>query len=350
MDQKRMLEFLGRVVGDCGAAFAGLSTSIGARLGLYEGLRGAGPVAVAELARRTGLAEVYLREWLALQVANEYVDYNPEDGTYQLPDEHAAVLADPDSPTYAVGSFLMLKALYGTEDELVEAFRTGSGVGWGEHGPELFEGVAAFFRPGYVASLVQEWLPALDGVVARLKRGAAVADVGCGFGYSTLLMAKAFPESRFLGFDFHAPSIERARKKAAAAGLGDRVRFEVATAQDFPGSDYDLVTFFDCLHDLGDPGGALRRAQQALAADGSCLIVEPNASPEPHHNINPVGRAFAATSVTLCLPTAIAQHGPHALGNHAGEEVLRAIASDAGLHSWRLAMETVTNRIYDVKR
>jgi ubiquinone/menaquinone biosynthesis C-methylase UbiE len=350
MDQQRVMEFVGRVGVDSGAAFAGLSTSIGARLGLYRHMSGAGPLTAEELAERSDVATVYVREWLALQVASEYVEYSSADETYLLPDEHAAVLADENSPVYAIGAFRMLKALYGTEDALVAAFRTGQGVDWGAHGPELFEGVASFFRPGYAASLVQEWLPALDGVVDRLDRGGLVADVGCGFGYSTLLMAQAFPQARFRGFDFHAPSIERARENAAELGLGDRVEFEVASAQDFGGDGYDLVTFFDCLHDLGDPGGAFRRAAQVLAEDGRCLVVEPNASAEPSENINPVGRAYTATSVTLCLPTALAQGGPVALGNHPGEEALRQLASDAGLQRWRLALETVTNRIYDVGR
>jgi SAM-dependent methyltransferase len=350
MDEQRLQEFLGQVVVDSAAAFAGLSTSIGARLGLYEAMAGAGPLSSAQLAERTNLAEVYVKEWLALQVASQYVDYRPSDGSYELPDEHAAVLADRGSPAYAVGSFLMLKSLYETEDELVEAFRTGRGVGWGAHGPGLFEGVATFFKPGYAASLVQEWLPALNGVVDKLERGASVADVGCGYGHSTLLMAQAYPNSRFHGFDFHAPSIDQARKNAADAGLSERVTFEVASAQDFPGGNYDLITYFDCLHDLGDPTAAFERAEQALATDGSCLVVEPNASSQPEKNVNPVGRAYTATSVVLCLPTALAQNGPVALGNHAGQDALRTLAADAGLHDWRLATETITNRIYQVKR
>jgi SAM-dependent methyltransferase len=350
MNQDRVMEFLGRVVVDSGAAFAGLSTAIGVRTGLYEAMSGAGPLTSDQLSHRTGLVERYVREWLAAQVAGEYVLYDRENGTYWLPDEHASVLADKTSPAYAMGSFTMLKALYSSEDELVDAFRTGAGVGWGEHGPSLFEGVASFFYPGYAASLVQEWLPALDGVVEKLERGASVADVGCGYGYSTLMMAQAFPKSQFQGVDFHDPSIERARKQAVDLGLSDRVSFDVATAQDFPGGTYDLITFFDCLHDLGDPGGALRRAEQALAIDGTCLIVEPNTSADVQTNITPVGRAFTATSVVLCLPTAIDQDGPQALGNHAGEEALRTIAADAGLRNWRLAAEGVTNRIYDVKR
>jgi 2-polyprenyl-3-methyl-5-hydroxy-6-metoxy-1,4-benzoquinol methylase len=244
----------------------------------------------------------------------------------------------------------MLQALYGTEDALVEAFRTGAGVSWQQHGPALFEGVAGFFRPGYAAALVPDWLAALDGVLAKLESGASVADVGCGYGHSTLLMAQAFPRSHFHGFDFHGPSITAARQLAAEQGLSERVSFEVATAQDFPGGRYDLITFFDCLHDLGDPGGALRRTEQALAEDGTCMIVEPNVSGNLLDNINPLGRGFLSSSVVLCLPTALAQQGPQALGNHAGEEAMRSIAEDAGLRRWKLATAGLTNRVYDVKR
>jgi 2-polyprenyl-3-methyl-5-hydroxy-6-metoxy-1,4-benzoquinol methylase len=350
LDQDRVAEFLGRVAADSAAAFAGLSTSIGTRLGLYTALAGAGPLTSERLAGRTGLVERYVREWLAVQVAGEYVLYDAETSTYLLPDEHAAVLADPDAPTYMVGAFTMLKPLYATEDALVDAYRTGEGVAWQEHGPELYEGVAAFFRPGYAAMLVQEWLPALDGVVEKLERGASVADVGCGFGHSTLLMAQAFPKSRFHGFDFHTPSIQAARSAAREQGLSDRVTFDVAATTDFPGDDYDLITFFDCLHDLGDPGAAFRHAEQALAVDGGCMVVEPNAPADPLDLINPIGRSFASTSAVLCLPGAMAQEGPQALGNHAGEEAMRSIADEAGLHSWRLATETLTNRIYDVRR
>jgi 2-polyprenyl-3-methyl-5-hydroxy-6-metoxy-1,4-benzoquinol methylase len=350
LDQQRTLDFLTRVMADGGSAFAGVSTSIGVRLGLYRALSGAGALSSEQLAERTGLVERYVREWLAAQVAGEYVHYDPQADTYLLPDEHGAVLADPASPFNATGSFTMLRALYAAEDALVQAFRTGEGVGWGDFGPELAEGTATFFRPGYAASLVSQWLPALDGIVEKLERGAKVADVGCGWGYSTLLMAEAFPRSRFVGFDFHAPSIARAQENAAGQGIGDRVRFEVAAADQFSGADYDLITFFDCLHDMGDPLSALRRARGALAEDGACMIVEPNTSGKPHENINPVGRGFASTSVVLCLPVAMAQKGPYALGNHSGEEALRAIAAEAGLSRWSLAVEGVANRVYDVRR
>ncbi|MFF0967293.1 class I SAM-dependent methyltransferase [Streptomyces sp. NPDC003703] len=349
-DEQRVREFLERVVADNAAAFAGVSTSLGVRLGLYTAMAGAGPLTSDELAARTGLVERCVREWLAAQVAGAYVLHDPAADTYVLPDEHAAVLADASLPTYVAAGFTMLKALYGAEDALADAYRDGGGVSWREYGPELAEGVAAFFRPGYEAALVQEWLPALEGVEAKLRDGASVADVGCGFGHSTVLMATAFPRSRFHGFDFHEPSVEAARKLAEEAGVADRVTFEVAAAHDFPGGGYDLVTFFDCLHDLGDPAAALRRAEAALAADGSCLVVEPNASAEPGENIHPIGRSFASTSAVLCLPTAMAQAGPHALGNHPGQEALAAVAAGAGLRNWRLAVETLTNRVYDVRR
>ncbi|MGP8303053.1 class I SAM-dependent methyltransferase [Streptomyces inhibens] len=350
VDQDRVREFLERVITDGGAAMAGLCTSLGDRLGLYTAMAGAGPLTSAQLATRTGLVERYVREWLAAQVAGEYVSYAPDTDTYQLPDEHAAVLADPELPTYVAGFFTVMQAVYATEDALMDAFRTGQGVGWEEHGPALFAGTAKFFRPGYAAALVPEWLTALDGVVEKLERGARVADIGCGYGYSTTLMAQAFPRSHFQGFDFHRPSVEAARGIVAEQGLGDRVGFEVAGAQDFPGEDFDLITFFDCLHDIGDPGGALHHAEQALAEGGTCMIVEPNASANAQENANPVGRALTAASVAVCLPSALAQHGPQALGNHAGEEAMREIADEAGLHHWRLAAESPVNRVYAVGR
>ncbi|MFD3420488.1 class I SAM-dependent methyltransferase [Streptomyces decoyicus] len=348
--EEQVQRFLEKVITDTGAAVAGLCTSLGDRLGLYTAMAGAGPLTSAQLAARTGLVERYVREWLAAQVAGEYISYAPGTDTYLLPDEHAAVLADPDLPTYAAGFSTLLQAIYATEDTLMEAFRTGEGVGWEEHGPALFAGSAKFFRPGYTASLVPEWLTSLDGVVEKLERGARVADVGCGYGYSTTLMAQAFPRSHFDGFDFHGPSIEAARGLVAEQGLDDRVSFEVATAQDFPGEDFDLITFFDCLHDIGDPGGALHHAEQALADGGTCMVVEPNASANAQENANPIGRALTAASVAVCLPSALAQHGPQALGNHAGEEAMRQIADEAGLHHWRLAAESPVNRVYAVGR
>jgi SAM-dependent methyltransferase len=349
-NQDQINAFLERVVADGAAAVAGVSTSLGGRLGLYRAMAGAGPLSSLQLADRTGLVERYVREWLGAQVAGEYVVYDPDSDTYVLPEAHAAVLADSSSPAYSMGSFFTLQAMYRAEDALVEAFRTGDGFGWEQHAPGMFEGTAALFRTGYEASLVAEWLPSLDGVVDKLGRGAVVADVGCGFGYSTVIMARAFPASRFIGFDFHRPSIEAARRLAVEWGVADRVNFEVAAAQDFPAGPYDLVTFFDCLHDLGDPGGALRRAENVLAEGGTCMLVEPNVSANPLENINPIGRSFASSSVVVCLPSAMAQHGPQALGNHPGEDALRTIAADAGLHRWGLAAETPGNRVYQIRR
>ncbi|MDH6114091.1 2-polyprenyl-3-methyl-5-hydroxy-6-metoxy-1,4-benzoquinol methylase [Kitasatospora sp. MAP12-15] len=350
LDQDKVMEFLMRVVADGGAAAAGLCTSLGDRLGLYTAMAGSGSMSSMELAEKTGLHERYVREWLAAQVAGEYVMYDPEKDAYLLPDEHAAVLADPSMPTYAAGFFTMMQALYGTEDVLMEAFRTGSGVGWEEHSNALFAGTAKFFRPGYSGSLVPEWIPAMNGTEGKLRKGAEVADIGCGYGWSTLLMAEAYPASTFHGFDFHQPSVEAARRNAEQQGMADRVSFEVASAQDFPGEGYDLITFFDCLHDMGDPGSALEHAREALAADGSCMIVEPNVSADVRENANPIGRAVVSASVAVCLPSALAQHGPQAMGNHAGEGAMRRIADEAGLHHWKLAAESPVNRVYAASR
>jgi SAM-dependent methyltransferase len=347
---ERVQEFLEQVITDGAAAIAGLCTSLGDRLGLYAAMDGAGRLTATALADRTGLSERYVREWLAAQVAGGYVEHHRDDDTYELPAAHAAVLADPTAPTYAAGMFTMLQALYGTEDVLMDAFRTGEGVGWGEHAPALFEGTAKFFRPGYAASLVPEWLASMDGVVAKLERGAKVADVGCGYGHSTLLMAQAFPRSRFHGFDFHEPSVAAARDLAAEQGLADRVEFDVADADDFPGEDFDLITFFDCVHDMGDPGAALRRAEHALADGGQCLLVEPNASADVDENVHPIGRGLTSASVAICLPAALAGHGPEALGNHAGESAMRRIADAAGLHTWTLTAESPVNRVYALAR
>jgi 2-polyprenyl-3-methyl-5-hydroxy-6-metoxy-1,4-benzoquinol methylase len=344
------MEFLEQVITDGAAAMAGLCTSLGDRLGLYTAMAGAGPMTSGQLADRTGLSERYVREWLAAQVAGAYVDHHHDTDTYELPPAHAAVLADPDVPTYAAGMFTMLQALYGTEDVLMDAFRTGEGVGWSEHAPALFEGTAKFFRPGYAASLVPEWLASMEGMVEKLRNGAKVADVGCGYGHSTMLMAKAFPNSRFHGFDFHRPSIEAARGLAAEQGVSDRVEFDVATAQDFPGDGFDLITFFDCLHDMSDPGAALRQAEHSLADGGQCMLVEPNVSADVEENMHPIGRGMTAASVAVCLPSALAQHGPQSLGNHAGEEPMRRIADAAGLHHWTLTAESPVNRVYALAR
>ena len=348
----RVRDFRAQVIRDAAAALSGVTVSIGDRLGLYTAMAGAGPLTSQQVAASTALVERYVREWLAVQVASGYVDYDPIKRTYTLPAERAAVLADPMSPTYLAGAFLRLQAAYATEDQLVEAFRTGAGVGWAEHPDALFSGTAKFFRSGYLANIVegQGWLPALDGVVDKLTAGGWVADVGCGFGYSTIVMAQAFPASTFVGFDYHRPSIEAAGKLAAEAGVADRVSFEVASAQEFPGTGYDLITCYDCLHDMGDPAGAVRHARQTIADDGTLMIVEPNTSEQLENNIgNPVRRMFMAGSMIFCLPTALAQHGPYALGNHAGERAIRDIVVAAGWSRWRRATETPVNLVYEAR-
>jgi SAM-dependent methyltransferase len=348
-DEDRMFAFLGQVAGDVGAALAGVSTALGARLGLYSAMAGAGPLTVTELANRADLAERYVHEWLALQVANAYVIH--VDGTFELPLEHAAVLADPNSPASLISIFGMLAGLYASSDDLAEAYRTGAGVAWGNHTADLFSASAASFRPGYAAALVGQWLPSLNGVTDKLKHGITVADVGCGRGYSTILMAKAFPQSRFIGFDSHAPSLAEARTLADQEGVADRVTFVQAAATDYPGSDYGLITFFDCLHDFGDPQAALTHAEKTLAVEGTCMLVEPNAPEGLAEAANsPIARIYYATSPILCLPAAVADAGPNALGNHAGENTLRSLAASAGLSSWTLAAESPVNRVYAVRR
>ncbi|HKS52739.1 MAG TPA: class I SAM-dependent methyltransferase [Pseudonocardiaceae bacterium] len=350
--EDRVGDFRAQVIRDAAAALSGVTVSIGDRLGLYTAMAGAGPLTSQQLAASTALVERYVREWLAVQVASGYVEYDPFDKTYTLPDERAAVLADPMSPTYLAGAFLRLQAAYTVEDQLVEAFYSGRGVGWDEHPDALFSGTAKFFRSGYLANIVegQGWLPALDGVVDKLTAGGWVADVGCGFGYSTIVMAQAFPASTFVGFDYHRPSIEAASKLAAEAGVAERVSFEVASAQEFPGTGYDLITCYDCLHDMGDPAGAARHARQAIADDGTWMIVEPNTSERLEDNIgDPVRRMFMAGSMIFCLPTALAQHGPYALGNHAGEHAIRDIVIEAGWSRWRRATETPVNLVYEAR-
>ncbi|HYJ66810.1 MAG TPA: class I SAM-dependent methyltransferase [Nocardioidaceae bacterium] len=350
VDHDQVTAFLTKVVGDAGAVACATTVAIGDRLGIYGALAAAGPVTSTQLAERTGLAERHLREWLAAQVASGYVEYDPAGRTYVLPPAHAAVLADPESPTYLAGYFRVVQAVAASEDALVEAYRTGGGVGWEAHPPALFAGVASFRRPGYLHNLVPEWLPALDGVVDKLSTGARVADVGCGFGYTTILMAQAYPYAAFVGFDYHADSVVAARKAAAEAGVSDRVTFTVSGATDFPGTDYDLVTNFDCLHDMGDPSRAAAHVRQALAADGTWMIAEPNASGDlTELAAHPFGRLFAGNSATVCLPSALAQGGEYALGNHAGEAILRQIAAGAGFNRWRRVAETPAMAVFEAR-
>jgi ubiquinone/menaquinone biosynthesis C-methylase UbiE len=302
-----------------------------------------------ELAERTGTATRYVDEWLRGQAAGGYVEYNPQTGRYSLTPEQAFALTDPDGAVFAPGAFELALGALRSEQKVVEAFRTGAGVGWHEHDDEVFSGCERFFRPGYAANLVASWLPALDGVEAKLNAGAAVADVGCGHGASTTLMARAFGKSRFTGSDYHEESIIQARKRTADAGLADRVRFEVASAQTFNGGPYDLVTTFDSLHDMGDPLGAARHIREMLAPDGTWMVVEPFAGNSVADNLNPVGRVYYSFSTFLCVPNALSQDGGYSLGAQAGEESIRKLAADAGYAGFRRVAETPFNLIYEVR-
>lgn len=349
MDEQGVLDFVLKLSGDAAAAAGGLSVAIGDRLNLYAAMSGAGPLTAQELAERTGLVERYVEEWLAVQAGLEYVTYDPATQRFTLPDEHAAVLADENSETFLAGVFPVLRSIYATEEDLITAFQVGGGVGWGEHSDPLYRGTARLFRPGYRANIVEGWLPALDGVVEKMRSGARVADLGCGFGYSTIMMADAFPKSTFVGIDYHAPSLDAAGKAAADAGVADRVSFEVAGAANFRGSGFDLVTCYDCLHDMGDPEGVARRVRAALAADGTWMLVEPATSGRLEENFHPIGRFFLAASLTICLPSAMAQHGSRALGNHAGEDALREIVQAAGFSRWRRVADSPINAVYEAR-
>ena len=348
LDEAKVQEFVGKALTDLGGALTAAQVLIGDKLGLYRAMAGAGPMTPAELALRTETHERSIREWLAAQAASGYLTYDAETGRYALPDEHAAALADDESPACVLGGFQgMMAAMRGTT-RIAEAFRSGSGVGWHEHDPELFVGTERFFRPGYNANLVGSWIPALDGVAGRLDRGIDVADVGCGLGASTIIMAKAFPRSRFTGFDYHPESIATARERAERAGVAERVRFEVAAAKSYPGR-YDFVTFFDCLHDMGDPVGAARHVRSSLAPDGTWMLVEPFAHDRVEHNLNPVGRVFYGASTLICTQASLAQEVGLALGAQAGEARLREVLREAGFGQVRRATETPFNMVLEVR-
>ena len=349
INQEKMDAFLGKVVGDFGAALSSSLVYIGQKLGLYKALAEAGPLTPSELAQRTKTVERYAREWLLNQATSGYVEYDATTGKYSLPPEQAVALTDEESPFFVGGGFYVIKAMLRAEPRITEAFRNGGGILWGEHDPDLFVGTERFFRPGYAAHLVATWIPALTGVEAKLKAGGKVADVGCGHGASTIIMAKAYPKSRFYGFDSHEPSIQAARERAAAAGVQDRVTFEVALANNFPGKDYDMVSFFDCLHDMGDPVGAARRACETLARDGSALIVEPMAGNTVEENFNIIGRTFSAASTLCCTSNSLALGGP-ALGAVATEQAIRDTVLAGGFKQFRRATETPFNRVFEARR
>ncbi|MBV8426109.1 MAG: methyltransferase domain-containing protein [Hyphomicrobiales bacterium] len=345
----KLNELAGKLVGDLGAAIAGASILLGDRLGLYKAMSDGNPVTSAELAKKTKLHERYVREWLASQAASGYVDYDAQKDAFSLSAEQAMAFAEEDSPIFFAGAFDIVQATYLDEPKVEEAFRTGKGVGWHDHSKCLFSGTERFFRPGYNANLVSTWLPALDGVEAKLKAGAKVADVGCGHGASTILMAKAYPNSEFFGFDYHTPSLERATELAKEAGVSDRVTFAKATAKDFPAKSYDLVAFFDCLHDMGDPVGAGKHVRETLSKDGVWMIVEPFAHDKLKDNLNPVGRVYYSASTFICTPASLSQEVALGLGAQAGERRLRQVASEAGFTRFRRATETPFNMVLEAR-
>jgi 2-polyprenyl-3-methyl-5-hydroxy-6-metoxy-1,4-benzoquinol methylase len=339
--------FMGKAVADIGAAMSANMVLIGDKLGLYKAMAKAGPVTPAELAKATKTAERYVREWLGNQAASEYVTYDAGTGRYTLPEEQAMALADESSPCFLPGAYQVIAATFSANTKIEQRFKTGKGLGWDQHDHRLFEGTERFFRPNYLGNLVANWIPSLDGVGAKLKRGAKVADVGCGFGASTIIMAKAYPTSVFIGFDYHKTSILTARKRAKDAGLKN-VTFAAATATDYPGKGYDLVTHFDCLHDMGDPVGAAKHVKQTLAQDGTWMIVEPFANDRVEDNLNPVGRVFYAASTMICVPTSLAYNGP-ALGAQAGEARLRDVVMKGGLTRFRRATQTPFNLVLEAR-
>ncbi|GAS98461.1 methylase [Mycolicibacterium canariasense] len=347
IDEDKLQAFLGRAIGDLGAAMSAALVLIGDELGLYRALTQSRCTA-GELAAGTGTDERYVREWLANQAAGGYVEYDAADDRYYLSEEQALCLADPNGPVDLPGGYAVVEDLFHVKARAVQNFRTGAGMEWGEHDPCLFRGTERFFRAGYQAGLLDSWLPALDGVVDKLGAGAAVADIGCGHGVTTILMAQAFPASRFVGVDYHDASIATAREHATQAGLTN-VSFEVGDATTYDGADYDLIAFFDCLHDMADPGGAARHARQALKPDGHCLLVEPFAGDNVADNLNPVGRVFYGASSMICVPVSLAQHGP-ALGAQAGERRLKQVmVTDGGFTRFRRATETPFNLVFEAR-
>ncbi len=359
IDHDKLMAFVFRAVDEVGATLNSALVVMGDKLGLYRALAGAGALTSGELAGRAGVAERYVREWLNAQAAGGYVEYDPAEGRYTLPAEQAMALTDEDSPAYLPGLFQVAVGSVLDSPRITEVARSGAGVGWHEHSHDVFDGTERFFRPGYNANLVPCWLPVLEGVVEKLERGAKVADVGCGHGASTILMATTFPRSTFVGYDYHSGSIETARERAREAGLtarigkypltAQRIRFETAPASTFPGVGYDLVTMFDCLHDMGDPVGAARHVRSSLAADGTWMIVEPAAGDRVEDNLNPVGRAYYGFSTLLCTPSSLAQEVGLALGAQAGEARIRDVVTAGGFTRFRRAAETPFNIVYEAR-
>jgi SAM-dependent methyltransferase len=351
VDEAKLNEFIGRTVGEWGAIESALLTFIGDKLGLFKAMAGAGALTPEELAKKTGTHPRIIREWLAAHAAGGFVTYNPAAGSYTLPEEQAFALTNENSPAYIVGFYQIIAGLFKDQEKIIEAFRTGKGLGWGDHHHYLFEGTERFYKPSYVANLTASWIPALEGVEEKLRRegsGAKVADVGCGHGISTILMAKAYPNSRIIGFDYHKPSIERARKEAEKEGLKN-ITFEVAGSTDYPGDDYDLVTFFDSFHDMGNPSAAARYVLQTLKKkNGTWMLVEPFANDKLEDNFNPLGRAFYSGSTMICVPASLNEDGP-ALGAQAGEKRIREVVMSAGFSKFRRAIQTPFNLVFEAR-
>jgi len=348
LNEEKLNELLGKVVTEMGAAANGPLILLGDKLGLFKSLAASGPMNSTELADETNTAERYVREWLSAQAASGYVTYDATTNSFSMTPEQAAVFGDEKSPVFMTGAFYAVTAVYNDVPKMEKAFQTGNGIAWGDHDTCLFCGTEKFFSPSYESNLVNTWIPSLDGVDAKLKSGAKVADIGCGHAASTIIMAKAYPNSTFIGYDYHDKSIEQARARAKDAGLNN-ISFEVATAKEFPGDGYDLVTFFDCLHDMGDPVGACSHVKEVLKSDGSCMIVEPFANDTLEENLNPVGRAFYAFSTTICTPCSLNQEVGLALGAQAGEKRLREVATSAGFGHFRRATETPFNLILEAR-
>jgi SAM-dependent methyltransferase len=350
VDEVKLNELLGKAVNEWGAAEGALLTFAGDKLGLFKAMAGAGSLTPEELAKKTGTHPRIIKEWLAAQAAGGFVTYNPAAGTYLLPEEQAFALTDENSPAYIAGFYQTLVSLFKDQEKIIEVFRTGKGLGWGDHHHYLFEGTERFFKPNYVANLITNWIPALEGVEDKLRRGGGikVADVGCGHGVSTVLMAKAYPNSKIIGFDYHKPSIEWARKQAEKEGLKN-LTFEVAESTDYPGDDYDLVAFFDCFHDMGNPSAAARHVLQTLKKkDGTWMLIEPFANDKVEDNLNPVGRVFYAASTMICVPASLNENGP-ALGAQAGEERIREVVRSAGFSKFRRATQTPFNLVFEAR-
>ncbi|MDH4585139.1 methyltransferase domain-containing protein [Pseudomonas sp. BN415] len=348
MDESRLNDFMGKLVADMGGAAMLANIVLGEELGLYRAMADSQPISPDDLAAKTGCNARLLREWLSAHAASGYMEH--DNGRFRLPEEQALALAREDSPVYVAGGASVIASLFHDKDKLVKAMRGDGGLAWGDHHPCMFSGTERFFRPGYRAHLVAEWLPALDGVVDKLKAGAKVADVGCGHGASTVILAQAFPASRFIGFDYHGPSIETANRRAVEGGVADRATFAQASAKDYPGDGYDLICYFDCLHDMGDPVGAARHAYQTLKPDGTVLLVEPYANDDLDDNMTPVGRLFYSASTFICTPNSLSQEVGLGLGAQAGEARLRKVFEEAGFTHFRRATETPFNLILEARK